>query len=400
MPTVPEAAANVVGVTNPADGSFDGGAPGGGAFHGGAFFDAVGVAFDDLSRRSAVINADVLDAWFPPSPRIAAAIRPHLEWLVATSPPTGCEGLVATIASVRGVPAANVVPGAGSSELIYLAFPRWLAPGARALLLDPTYGEYAHILGRVLGCRVDRLPLRREDGYRVDPAVLAERLSDGYDVAVVVNPNSPTGVHLGRDELETALRAAPPRTRVWIDETYVDYAGPGASLERFAAASENVVVCKSMSKVYALSGVRAAYLVGPASVVDDLRARTPPWAVGLLAQVAAVEALRDGAYYAARWSETHALRASLGARLVSDLRADVVPGVANFVLLHLPRGSRTPGEIVRRCRERGLFIRDFPEMDALRQSALRVAVKDAATNERVLGILRDATVGGTTRQPA
>lgn len=359
------------------------------AVHGGAFFDAIGVAFDDLSRRADVVNADVLDAWFPPSPRIAARIAPHLEWLVATSPPTGCEGLVATIAERRGVGAEHVLPGAGSSELIYLALRRRLRAGQRALLLDPTYGEYAHVLSRVVGCRVERLPLERAAGYRLDPDRLAARLREGFEVVVVVNPNSPTGAHTDRAVLEEVLRGAPKGTWLWIDETYVDYAGAGQSLERFAAESEDVVVCKSMSKVYALSGMRCAYLVASTATVADLRALTPPWAVGLLAQVAAVEALRDADYYEARWRETHALRAALSARLAA-LGAEVVPGVANFVLLHLPPGGPSPAQVVRRCRERGVFLRDFPEMASLRDTALRVAVKDAATNERIVAALGEA----------
>ncbi|MCE9635697.1 MAG: histidinol-phosphate aminotransferase family protein [Planctomycetes bacterium] len=358
--------------------------------HGGAFFDAIGDSFDDLSRRRDVINADVLDAWFPPSPRIAAAIAPHLEWLIATSPPTGCEGLVRTIADVRGVSEANVLPGAGSSELIYLALRTRLTSGARVLLLDPTYGEYAHVLGKVIGCTVERFTLSRVDGYRVDPVQFAARLRDGFDLVVIVNPNSPTGVHLDRDALESVIAGAPSTTSFWVDETYVEYAGPGASLERFAAASPSTTVCKSMSKVYALSGMRAAYLVGPEAAISRLRMLTPPWAVGLIAQVAAVEALRDPAYYEAKWRETHVLRAALERSLVSEIGADVVHGGANFVLFHLPSGAPTATQVVKSCRERGLFIRDFPEMASLGPAALRVAVKDAATNTRMIEILRGA----------
>ena len=58
-----------------------------------------------------------------------------------------------------------LVPGAGSSDLIYRALLEWLTPGSRVLLLDPTYGEYAHVTERVIGCRVDRLELSRADGY-------------------------------------------------------------------------------------------------------------------------------------------------------------------------------------------------------------------------------------------
>jgi histidinol-phosphate/aromatic aminotransferase/cobyric acid decarboxylase-like protein len=218
-------------------------------YHGGKFFEAVGDEFQTLERLDSIINADVLDAWFPPSPKAVAAIEQHLPHILRTSPPTGCEGLIRTIARVRGVRPECILPGAGSSDLIFMALRHWLTASSRVLILDPSYGEYAHVLEHVVGCRVERLPLPRSEKYRLDPGRLELSLAGEYDLVVVVNPNSPTGQHVPREELEEVLRKAPPATRVWVDETYVDYAGPGQSLEPFAAQSENVVVCKSMSKV-------------------------------------------------------------------------------------------------------------------------------------------------------
>src|SRR6266850_1229630 len=177
--------------------------------------------------------------------------------------------------------------------------------------------------------------LSHRDLYQLDLDRLVAALSDGYDLVVLVNPNSPTGRHVPRERLEAVLRRAPAATRVWIDETYVEYAGVGQSLERFAAHSENLIVCKSMSKVYALSGARAAYLCAGPHQLEELRAITPPWVVSLPAQVAAVRALQDPEYYAARYRETGALREELADQLRS-LSWEVVPGIANFLLCHLP----------------------------------------------------------------
>lgn len=357
-------------------------------YHGGAFFKAIGERFDSLDRRNSVINADVLDAWFDPSPRVIQALREHLPWLVRTSPPTDARGLQETIAEARGVAVSNVLPGAGSSDLIYLALRHWLTPSSRALILDPTYGEYAHVLERVIGCRVDRLELLRTNRYAVEPDDLAAQLRRNYDLVVLVNPNSPTGQHVRRDVLERLIAEAPNQTRFWIDETYLEYVGTEQSLERFAAASSNTVVCKSMSKVYALSGVRAAYLCGPAQLIDELRPLAPPWAVSLPAQVAAVEALRDTQYYTERYEQTHQLRAELATALTLDCDVDVVPGTANFVLCHLPENGPIAANVAAACRKRELFIRDAGNLgQCLGAYVIRIAVKDAATNQRVVSIL-------------
>ena len=361
-------------------------------FHGGAFWDAIGDELDSLWRRHAVVNADVLDAWFPPSPAVCAALRKDLDWLLQTSPPTGCEGMLRVISRVRGVDESSLLQGDGSSRLIFHAFRSWLDSTSRVLLLDPTYGEYAHVLEKVIGCRVSRLELVREENFALDPARLVERCRrEPFDLVVLVNPNSPTGQHVPRASLEPALRQIPSRTRVWIDETYVEYAGAGESLEPFAAASGNVVVCKSMSKVYALSGARAAYLVGPPSVIEPLRSTTPPWAVSLPAQLAVVRALGDPAYYSGRYAETHALRNELSAALAGELGLGIIPGVINAILCFLPEGSPGATAVVERARELGVYLRDASGFSSrLGSSTIRIAVKDRASNRKIIEALRSA----------
>src|SRR5690606_32491248 len=71
-------------------------------FHGGAFFEAIGERFEELERRHSIINADVLDAWFAPAPAVLQALHEELAWLLRTSPPTDCRGLIEKIAGARG----------------------------------------------------------------------------------------------------------------------------------------------------------------------------------------------------------------------------------------------------------------------------------------------------------
>lgn len=359
-------------------------------YHGGAFFDEVGVDFRSLELRHAIINADVLDAWFPPSPTVVDALNRDLDWLLRTSPPTQCEGLVEAIAEARGIPSESIVVGAGSSDLVFRALTRWLTPQSSVLLLDPTYGEYQHLLDHVVGCRVDRFLLDGHDDYQVDLKLLGRRIvATRPDLVIVVNPNNPTGQHIPRAELEALVDRSPASTRFWIDEAYLDYIGADESLERFAATRANVVVCKSMSKVYALSGARAAYLTTAPAVAAELRRVTPPWVVGLVAQLAAVTALRDPLYYCARYDETHLLRDGLSQGL-RDLGLTVLPGRANSVLCIAGDDAPTVAEIVREARARRLFIRDITSMTTQPSGRVfRVAVKDAVSNAAICRILAE-----------
>jgi histidinol-phosphate/aromatic aminotransferase/cobyric acid decarboxylase-like protein len=357
-------------------------------FHGGAFFDAIGTGFDSLERRASIISADVLDAWFPPSPKVVETLKDYLPWLISTSPPTAAEGLREAIARFRGVDVESILPGAGSSDLIYLSFRRWLDRNSRVLILDPSYGEYVHILENVIHCQVHRVFLERRDNYAVDLEQLQAQARMGFDLIVLINPNNPTGQHIPRERLTQVLAGVPSSTRVWIDEAYLDYVGAAESLEKFASRSENIIVCKSMSKVYALSGMRVAYLCAAMHQLSDLIPLTPPWAVSLPAQVAAVRALEDGAYYTSRYRETPGLRA----QVIEGLRGmgirEIVPSTTNFVMFHLEKQHPSVAAVIESARKSGVFLRDVSSMSERRPRALRIAVKDKDTNAALLGVLK------------
>ncbi|RZU54058.1 histidinol-phosphate/aromatic aminotransferase/cobyric acid decarboxylase-like protein [Krasilnikovia cinnamomea] len=364
-----------------------------GCAHGGASFDGIGADFRRLHRRREVVAADVLDAWFPPAPGVLDVLAEDPGWHARTSPPVAADGLRAEIAAARGVPTGALTLGAGSSDLIFRAFREWLTPASRVLLIDPTYGEYAHVTTEVIGCRVDRLPIGPADGWRIDVDRLAGALAGGaYDLAVVVNPNNPTGGRLPLEVMRDLIARVPARTRLWIDEAYVGYAGLDQSLAPLAAERSNIVVCTSMSKMYALSGMRVAYLTSDETTAAALRRWTPPWAVSLPAQLAAVAALRDPAYYAARWAQTAVLRAELAASLRAvDPAARVEPAVANFLLVTLPAQGPSAAEVVARCRRDDVYLRDLSPMSpAFQGRTIRIAVKDPAANARIVAAYQAA----------
>ncbi|MFF1439842.1 aminotransferase class I/II-fold pyridoxal phosphate-dependent enzyme [Streptomyces sp. NPDC058295] len=362
-----------------------------GCEHGGASFTAIGADFRSLHRRHRIVAADVLDAWFPPAPGVRAALTEDPAWAARTSPPTGAEGLLAEIATARALPVETLAVGAGSSDLIFRAFGRLLTPDSRVLLMDPGYGEYAHVTERVIGCRVDRFRLRREDGWRIDPDRLSAAVGSGrYDLVVVVNPNNPTGRHAPAVELRALIAAAPARTRWWIDEAYLGYVDPAESLAGLAATDPRVVVCTSLSKMYALSGMRAAYLVAEPDTAALLRRWTPPWPVSLPAQLAAVAALRDPEYYTDCRLRTHALRRRLAADLAGlDESVVVEEGVANFLNLTLPSGGPSAARLVDECRRHDVYLRDLSPLSSRYQGhTVRVAVRDTAENARIVAACR------------
>lgn len=357
------------------------------AFHGGRFFEAIGTDFHDLSRAESVISADVLDAWFDPAPRVIEKLQEYLPFLMRTSPPVHGNGLVNAISEVRGVPAANLCLGGGSSHLIFTLLPLLASEKNRILILDPTYGEYVHVLEQVLQRNVCRHHLHEEENFQIDSAQLFEhvRLLQP-DLLIVVNPNSPTGQYWRRTDLLELVQRFPD-TLCLIDETYIDYLFGNQSLENQVTRFRNLVVLKSMSKVYALSGLRVAYMAASEEIARKISRYLAPWSVSLPAQVAAVEALHNPEYYQQRYRETHLLRCE-ALELLGELEGIQAFGsCANFYLVKCLQQSAAC--VQKQLQEENIFIRHCDSMSPrFHDDFLRLAVKNREQNERIVTALK------------
>lgn len=367
-------------------------------FHGGAAYKWIGLDFEHLDRADQVIDADVLDAWFDPSPRAIQLLKEKLAWSLRCSPPVVPAGVELAISRLNGISPSSILCGSGSSFLIFLALRELLQTHSRVLILDPMYGEYAHVLSNVIGCTYDSFELHSENNYRIDlEELVATVQSRKYDVVILVNPNNPSGQLAQADLLKSAIDAMPKETTIWIDEAYIDYAGSENSLVQFAAARENVIVCKSLSKVLALSGLRVAYLASGYRTIDRLRLITPPWSLSLPAQLVLIEALKDRQYYSDCYAQTHELRDDLSAKL-TNLGFSVYSSTANFLLVDYPVSLPSIESFLSECSARLLLLRNVRSMGKMTAThSFRVAVKSAATNQRIVSILRDVTSAHLTR---
>ncbi|MEK7106827.1 MAG: histidinol-phosphate transaminase [Patescibacteria group bacterium] len=358
------------------------------AYHGGAFFNAIGNDFSTLENSTKVISADVLDAWFDPSPKVIEKIREYLSFALKTSPPTHCEGLIRTISEQRDIPQENIIVGSGSSNLIFAFFPHVVKKGDKVLILDPMYGEYSHILEDVINVELFRHALDKERDFVLDYDLLTKNITQVNPVmAVLVNPNSPTGQYWDRENILTLAKTFSDVTFV-VDEAYIDYVGGEKTVERDVAKHPNLVVIKSMSKVYGLSGVRLAYLTAPVSIIERIFQFIPPWPVSLVAQIAGVEALKDKKYYLRKYAETKSLREGM----MQDLQMPSVKifnSVANFFLVNLTGAGLSARNIVEELRKKNIYLRNCDSISKqFHDDFIRIAVKDKTTNIIVTDALK------------
>ncbi|HEY0812726.1 MAG TPA: Rv2231c family pyridoxal phosphate-dependent protein CobC [Pseudonocardia sp.] len=291
----------------------------------------------------------------------------------------------AAVAARHGGPSDEVLILAGSAEGFALL------PALRprlAAVVHPGFTEPEAAL-RAAGIPVVRVLTDAVDGHRLRPdAVPADA-----DLVVIGNPTNPTGVLHPAAALR-ALRA--PGRVVLVDEAFADaIAGEAESV----AGEEGFLVFRSLTKTWALAGLRAGYALGSPDVLARLAAPRPPWPVSTLALEAVIACSAPDAVAEAD-AVARALvvqRAEQAAALAAVPGVTVLPGRAPFLLLRLPDGQ---GERVRSAlRAAGIAVRRGDTFPGLGPDYLRVAVRDADAVARLVEAL-SAALGARARKPS
>src|SRR6266567_7851536 len=294
--------------------------------HGGNVFAVarqLGVQPEEILDFSASINP-----LGPPS-GVREAVAAAFERLVHY-PDSDCTELTAALAHHHGMAPANVCVANGSTELIFL-IPRLVA-GGRALLIAPTFSEYAVAL-RQAGWEYDQFVLPHDQGFPLSLGALREELAKGYALLFLCNPGNPTGRLYGREEVaELLLLCREAGTLLVLDEAFMDFCEEGSAKDLMVASGAGVVL-RSMTKFYAMPGLRLGYALAAAPLTERLMALRPPWSVGTLAQAAGLAALADLAHGASTLAYVAAERAVLAAALAELRGVRVYPGAANYLLV-------------------------------------------------------------------
>lgn len=311
--------------------------------------------------------------------------------ILKSSPPTHCEGLMRVIAKCRGLKIENIIVGGGFSDLMFAFFPNMIKKGEKVLILDPMYGEYAHIFKNVIVANLIRHRLTAVNDFCINiKLLLHDILKYRPKMVVLVNPNSPTGKIIKKSDLLNLIKSIPKNIVVVIDETYIEYVGTLQSLEKEVARRGNLVIIKSMSKVYALSGARVGYIVAHSNILNRISQFIPPWSVSLIGQIAGVEALNDPIYYRKKYQETDNLREKMVAELKNIHSIKVYNSIANFFLIELLGKGLKADEIVLKLRKQKIYLRDCTSMSTqFNNDFIRIAVKDEQTNKIIVNALKE-----------
>jgi histidinol-phosphate aminotransferase len=313
----------------------------------------------------------------PHSEIVNAAIA-RARGLVNRYPDRHAAGVRRLLAERHGVAPEQIVLGNGAAELLRVAALALLAKGDELLMPWPSYPLYP-----LLAAHAGAKPVS------VEQAPLAEAVGARTRAIVICNPNDPTGAYVTAAELGDLLTALPPRVHVLLDEALVHFQDV-EDLDcclRLVDAFPRLLVVRTFSKVYGLSGLRAGYAVG--SDARLLGAVAPVFGVNALTQAAVEHALRAGdAEVERRRREVSRERV----RLLEGVRGmglDAGDSQANFIWLRAPGPSGE--ELANRLRRQGVIVAPGGPLGA--DDHVRATVRDSGATDRLLRAL-DTALGG------
>ena len=319
-----------------------------------------------------------------PSPKAIAAyneIGKHLE----DYPDGSASALREAIGASLGLDPARIVCGAGSDDLLNLIARAYLKDGDEAI--HATHGFLVYPIA-TLGAGAKPV-VAPETDYTANVDHLLAAVTPRTKVVFLANPNNPTGTYIPFDEVKRLHRGLPENVLLVLDAAYAEYVERNdyESGIELVATSENVVMCRTFSKIYGLAALRLGWLYGPAHVVDAINRVRGPFNVNAPAIAAGAAAIRDTAHVErARAHNTQWL-----AWLTDEIRElglKVTPSVANFLLIHFPE---TPGKTAKEAdaflTKRGLILRGVAGYKL--PNALRMTVGSEEANRLVVAALRE-----------
>src|SRR3954447_18957355 len=323
---------------------------------------------------------------FPSSEVMNAAIA-AARGRVNSYPDRHAEAIRRELASRHGVDAEQIVVGNGAAELLRAAGLALMGPGDELITPWPSYPLFPLMASRA-GGRPMAVDLA---GGRVDVEAVLRTVSDRTRAVVICNPNDPTGTYLEAEAVAGLAAALPDDVHLLVDEAYVHFQDvePRDSVLRLVDAFPRLVVFRTFSKIYGLSGLRAGYAVGSTAAASLLAAIAPALGVNVLTQAGIRKVLEIGDPEIERRRSMVVEQRARVLHALHDLPVDAPPSEANFVWLHAT-GLDGAG-LAARLEQAGVIVAPGGPLGA--DDHVRASIRGPAATERLLSALERAVAG-------
>ncbi|MDS1029023.1 threonine-phosphate decarboxylase CobD [Bacillota bacterium LX-D] len=314
-------------------------------------------------------------------PRVFETIKDSLD-LIMHYPDPDSRKLKQKLEKYFRIEQNQIIVGNGAVELLYLIC--HLLKPQKILTLAPSFSEYVRG-AETIKAQIEYYYLHSEDNFNIDLLELDKKLS-GIDLFFLCNPNNPTGTILNYKKMrQIQSLCLKHQTFLVVDESFIDFIGDKEeySVRHDLAQNNKLFILHSLTKFFALPGLRLGCGFGSPDIISKLIKLKDPWSVNALAQTAGIAAIDDSTFQAKTIEYVNTEKDFLFTRLneIKGLKA-FCPSV-NFVLVQIT-GEITSDELVNRMAEKGVLIRNCKTFPGLGDKYIRVAVRTREENLRLL----------------
>lgn len=300
--------------------------------------------------------------------------------------------LKAAISRRFGVDERQITVGNGATELLYVLCHMFRPQ--RVLVTAPTFSEYERA-ARACGAAMDYLYLDPAESFAIAPEKIAQRLPQ-TDILFLCNPNNPTGQVLPREKVEQIIALAEKmRVLVVVDESFLPFLPDEGALScrSLLPRYSNLVILQSLTKLYALPGLRLGFALADSAICAMLDKGKDTWSVNSLAQAAGTTALADEAYRRESLATVGAAREAFCAGLRGIPGVEPLEGSANFILVNIAGTAFSSARLRLALAEKGILVRDCSNFPGLSDQYIRLAVKMPQQNEILAECLHKLSKG-------
>lgn len=277
----------------------------------------------------------------------------------------------------------QILIGNGGSECIFLLANYFR--GKNICIVEPTFGEYRKAC-MAFNCNIESFVLKEVDDWQIKEEGLYEYITRN-DAIFICHPNNPTGTIYPESSLLHIIEAAKRHNTICvIDEAFYDFCNQSISLRSYINDYPNLIILRSLTKMYSMPGVRLGYVLGNEKIIEQIKQFQPPWSINGIAQALGQIILNNQQFV----QETKTKVAAARERLLLTLQESgyyVSNSKVNFFLLREKEKKTDSQELIRFLLESGIVPRHTYNFIGLNGEYIRLAVKTLEDNEKLVEAL-------------
>jgi len=341
-----------------------------------------GIDIEEIIDFSSNINP----AGFPP--QTSKIIKENINLINKYPDPESSE-LKSRLSEILNIDSKNILAGNGSSELFYLSV-RAVSP-IKVLIPAPTFVEYEQAARSVSASCIFVNYEKKNQEFKIDLQKIIKKTANS-NLLFFCNPNNPTGSLLDKEEILFLIKKCRENDCfIFIDEAFIDFVDDikNKSVIKNIQKYSNALVFRSLTKFFAIPGIRLGYIVGNKNLINKIKVCQPDWPVNLFAQMVGKEVISDINYISQTRELIKREKEFLSKSLEKIKQLKLYKSYANFILIEIKDKSLTSGALAEKLgRDYKILIRDCANFRNLGNNFFRIAIKNRHENILLINSLK------------